>query len=156
MEDHIHPKISHSAGGVVISDLGKVLIVSQKGDSWSLPKGHVEEGEEMLDAARREVLEESGIEELELMKEYPMYERFKIAEGGEGEDRSEQKLIHMYLFRTKQTELHPTDKDNPEALWMPPERVTEMLTHPKDKAFFQSVLPDVMMYIQSKVGQRNG
>ncbi|MEO8582094.1 MAG: NUDIX domain-containing protein [Patescibacteria group bacterium] len=153
---HEHPKVTHSAGGVVLNEDGKILIVSQKGDSWSLPKGHVETGEELLDAARREVAEESGITQIDLIKEYPMYERFKIAEGGVGEDRSELKLIHMFLFRTTQIELNPTDKENPEAIWLSPEKVEAMLTHPKDRQFMQSIFADVMMHIQSKVGQKNG
>ena len=149
MQENTQSKMTHSAGGVVISDQGKVLVVNQKGTSWSLPKGHVEEGEEMLETAQREIAEESGVTELELMKEYPMYERMKISEDGKGEDTSELKLIHMFLFRTSQIELKPIDKDNPEALWIEPLRVTELLTHPKDRKFFENVLPDIMMYIQA-------
>lgn len=150
MNENYNPRITHSAGGVVINDQGKILVVSQKGDSYSLPKGHVEAGEEMIDAARREITEESGLTQLELMKAFPIYERFKIADGGVGEDTSELKAIHMFLFRTSQVDLAPIDKDNPEAIWLAPERVAEILTHPKDKAFFQSVVADVMMYILSK------
>lgn len=34
-----------SAGGIVINKNGKILVVSQHGTSWSLPKGHLDEGE---------------------------------------------------------------------------------------------------------------
>ena len=34
----------------------QVLVVNQRGLSWSLPKGHIEEGEDALDAARREAV----------------------------------------------------------------------------------------------------
>ena len=43
-----------SAGGVVVHD-GKILVVSQQGRSWSLPKGGGEEGEDFLSAAQREI-----------------------------------------------------------------------------------------------------
>ena len=142
-------RVTRSAGGVVVNDQGQVLVVSQHGTSWSLPKGHVEEGEEILAAAKREIMEESGISEIELMKEYPMYERMKIALDG-GDDPSELKLIHMFLFKTNQTELHPSDADNPEAIWVDPKRVSELLTHPKDKKFFESIFSDIMMYIQTE------
>lgn len=151
MQDHSHSKITRSAGGIVISNEGKVLVVSQNGNSWSLPKGHLEEGEETLAAAKREVLEESGIDQLELLKEFPMYERMRISDDGQGEDKSELKLIFMFMFHTQQLELQPLDPKNPQALWIPPTKVTQMLTHPRDQDFYASALPDVLMYIRTKL-----
>lgn len=52
---------TRSAGGVVLNRQGLVLVVNQDGRTWSLPKGHVDAGEEPLEAARREAYEESGI-----------------------------------------------------------------------------------------------
>ena len=43
------------------SDL-EVLLVRNNRGSWSIPKGRIEEGESRLKAARRELLEETGIE----------------------------------------------------------------------------------------------
>lgn len=50
-----------SAGAVVVIDGGVVLIQNRRG-YWGLPKGHVEEGESLAAAARREVAEEAGLE----------------------------------------------------------------------------------------------
>ncbi len=151
MQDHSHAKITRSAGGIVISNEGKVLVVSQNGNSWSLPKGHIEEGEEVLQAAKREILEESGVDQLELLKEYPMYERMRISDDGLSEDRTELKLIFMFLFKTDVLELAPIDPKNPQALWISPSKVTQLLTHPKDQDFYASALPDVLMYIRTKL-----
>ena len=50
-----------SAGGIVLNDKGQVLLIHQvEGDAWCFPKGHVEEGEDLLRAAEREVYEELG------------------------------------------------------------------------------------------------
>ncbi|HEX8355316.1 MAG TPA: NUDIX domain-containing protein [Pyrinomonadaceae bacterium] len=130
---------TESAGGVVLDGEGRVLVVSQHGTSWSLPKGHVEEGEAILEAARREIYEESGVRELELLGELGSYSRPRIGRGG-GEEVSELKTIHMFLFRTSETELKPVDPDNPEAVWVERDRVAALLTHPKDREFFESVL----------------
>jgi hypothetical protein len=35
--------------------------------------------------------------------------------------------------------LKPIDPDNPEARWVDPEQVRELLTHPKDGEFFESI-----------------
>jgi 8-oxo-dGTP pyrophosphatase MutT (NUDIX family) len=126
---------TQSAGGVVINKEGLILVVSQRGTSWSLPKGHIEEGEDKLTAARREIYEESGVQNLTLIKELGSYQRYKISQSG-GEDKTEIKTIHMYLFITDQTELSPVDPHNPEARWVRKDEVAAILTHQKDKEFF--------------------
>ncbi len=127
-----------SAGGVVTKDEGNVLVVSQRGTSWSLPKGHVDPGESALAAARREIYEESGIRDLELIRELGSYERYRIGVDG-GDDRSELKVITMFLFRTSETVLRPVDADNPEACWVERAKVAPLLTHEGDKQFFLGV-----------------
>ena len=135
-------KKTKTAGGVVINKHGLVLIVNQHGNSWSLPKGHIDEGEEKLEAATREIYEESGVSELTLIKELPSYERYKISLDG-GDDKSELKTIYMFLFTTEQEELKPIDPDNPEARWIEPTKVNNFLTHEKDREFFESVVSDI-------------
>ena len=132
-------KETSSAGGVIINSKGEILVVSQKGTSWSLPKGHIESGEESMEAARREVYEETGIKNLEFIKDLGSYQRYKI-DSVNGEDRSERKTITMYLFRTVENNLSPIDSENPEARWVQKELVAELLTHPKDKEFFFSII----------------
>ena len=105
---------------------GEILVVSQRGTSWSLPKGHIDAGEDALAAAKREIWEESGVSELELVRELGTYERHKIGVDG-GDDRSELKTITMFLFRTTQRELRPRDRENPEARWVAPGEVAELV-----------------------------
>ena len=131
-------KKTRSAGGVVTNDEGEVLVVSQRGTSWSLPKGHIDPGEDALGAAKREIYEESGIRDLELIRELGSYERYKIGLDG-GEERSELKVITMFLFRTSEKVLRPVDPDNPEARWVEKSKVAVLLTHEKDKEFFRRV-----------------
>jgi 8-oxo-dGTP pyrophosphatase MutT (NUDIX family) len=50
-----------SAGGLVIRDSRILLISTQEGKRWQLPKGHIEEGETPEEAAVREVREETGV-----------------------------------------------------------------------------------------------
>jgi ADP-ribose pyrophosphatase YjhB (NUDIX family) len=133
---------TESAGGVVVNPEGRVLLVSQHGTSWSLPKGHLEEGETPLDAARREIREETGVTRLELVRPLGSYTRHRLGADG-GEDRSELKTIHLFLFRTDETELSPIDSDNPEARWVAREGVAGLLTHAKDKEFFASILDTI-------------
>lgn len=127
-------KKTESAGGVVINN-GKILVVAQPNNVWSLPKGHIDPGEDKIQAAKREIYEESGIKKLDFIKELGSYQRYKIGLD-EIDDKSELKTIHMLLFKTDQKELKPIDPDHPEARWIDKDEVTQLLTHPKDREFF--------------------
>jgi len=131
-------KVTVSAGGVVINPEGQVLLVNQRGTSWSLPKGHVEIGEDPLQAAQREITEESGVVDLNFVGTLGVYGRYKIGKNG-GEDKNEWKVIICFLFKTKQHDLNPQDPLNPQARWVSPDEVENLLTHPKDKSFYQSI-----------------
>lgn len=133
-----NPTTRISAGGVVINSKGKILVVSQHGNSWSLPKGGIDPDEDEIRAAKREIYEESGVKNLSLIKPLGTYERFRIGKDG-GEDKSALKIIKMFLFTTSDTELKPVDPENPEARWIDKDKVAELLTHPKDKEFFVSI-----------------
>lgn len=131
-----------SAGGVIIGPKKKIAIVSQRGKSWSLPKGHLDKGEDALTAAKREIYEETGISQLQLIKELGSYFRFKMGKHS-GNDRKEYKKIILFLFSTNQTDLDPQDSKHPEALWVSKDMVCEYLTHPKDKEFFASIIEEI-------------
>ena len=132
-------KQTQTGGGVVVNKDGLILVVSQRNNyTWSLPKGHVEDGENAIDAAKREIYEESGINELEYLSDLGSYQRYKMGREQE-DDTSEMKTIHMFLFKTEQTELKPIDPENPEARWVEKDKVADLLTHSKDKEFFLSI-----------------
>ena len=67
--------VARAAGAVVFrrSERGIRLLVLRAYKNWDLPKGMVEPGESELDAARREVAEETGLADLD----YPFGDEFK-------------------------------------------------------------------------------
>lgn len=133
-----------TAGGVVVNREGKVLVVNQNHNSWSLPKGQIELEEDALSAAKREIFEESGVRDLTLIKPLPIYSRFRIGPNPAGEDRSVFVEMKMFLFKTDfEGELKPIDPENPEARWVAKEEVADLLTHPKDKEFFRKVMFEI-------------
>lgn len=137
-------KRTESAGGIVLNAKGEVAMV-RNGPGlpwWGFPKGHVDPGEKILEAAMREIEEETGIEELTLVRALGSYERYKGKPGG-GDDTSELKTIHMFLFTTTQESIAPLDPGNPEAKWVSKDDVAQLLTHPLDAAFYRSVLPEL-------------
>jgi 8-oxo-dGTP pyrophosphatase MutT (NUDIX family) len=142
-------KHTYSAGGVIINSKGLVLVVSQHGTSWSLPKGTLEPGEDKKAAAIREIEEETGITKLDFIRELGTYQRYMIGKHG-GEYKGHRKTITMYLIQTPEENLAPQDPENPEARWVEPDKVSQLLTHKKDKAFFESVLDEVNKFIVNR------
>ncbi len=133
------------SGGVVLNKNKDVLIVNQRGNSWSLPKGHTEIGETLLETAKREIYEESGIKNLIYIKKIGSYSRYRIGLDL-NDDRSELKDIHIFLFKTDEMSLNPIDEHNPEAKWVLPENVSGFLTHKKDKLFFEEIKMKVLSH----------
>ncbi len=139
-------KHSYSAGGVVIGPNKKILVVSQNGNSWSLPKGTLEKNENVKSAAAREIKEESGITKLVFLKSLGTYERHRISLNG-GDDKELLKTITVFLYSTPEIDLNPLDPNNPEARWVDIERVGELLTHPMDKQFFNKQINIIKKYL---------
>ena len=57
-----------AAGGIVCNDKKQLLFIKRMG-KWDLPKGKIEKGESIEEAAVREVEEECGISEVKIIRE---------------------------------------------------------------------------------------
>jgi 8-oxo-dGTP pyrophosphatase MutT (NUDIX family) len=60
-----------TAGGVIFRRDAKtqrleILLIQDAKDRWTIPKGHVEEGEEPKQTAQREINEETGLKEMKM------------------------------------------------------------------------------------------
>jgi bis(5'-nucleosidyl)-tetraphosphatase len=129
-----------SAGGIVLNEKCEVLIVNQNHLSWSLPKGHVEANETDLEAAIREIYEEAGVSQVELIQPLGSYSRYRIGLN-DNDDKAEYKTLVFFLFTTKETLLSPKDPNNPIAKWVNRANVKPLLTHKADQKFYVDQLP---------------
>ncbi|HLJ56991.1 MAG TPA: NUDIX domain-containing protein [Chthonomonadaceae bacterium] len=94
------------AGGVVVRSEGSRLLVAlvcgdDDGD-YVLPKGGTESGETLEETARREVGEEAGLTELDILADLGTIARLNY-------NRDCWQVIRYYLFRTEQIDARPSD-----------------------------------------------
>ena len=140
-----------TAGGIIANNEGKIVIVNQNRNSWAFPKGGIDEGEGVLEAAFREIKEETGLqaEELVMLEQFPSYSRYSIGKDGTGEDTSRPPSTrNLFLFTTNKVDLKPEDKEVTEARWVTIDEALDMLTHLKDREFLTSVRSRVEQVIK--------
>ncbi len=126
---------SKSAGGIIFNETNDVLLVQEFGEYWGLPRGHLEEGEDALQAARREIFEETGITDLTKIADLGSYTRSTFDQTGKPNYR-ELKHITVFAFTTTQTKLQPRDKAITAAGWFDPVEAESMFINDEDLTFF--------------------
>jgi len=104
-----------AGGGVVTGPGGEVLMIYRRG-KWDLPKGKRDDGEAIEACAEREVIEETGLPELEIG--HKICETYHVYTQGTTDLL---KTTHWYHMQAKETfELHPQKEENIlEAKWIP-------------------------------------
>ncbi|CAB5063200.1 MAG: NUDIX domain-containing protein [Actinobacteria bacterium] len=125
-----------SAGGLVIDHSGKNGLLIGRIDHkdatgkrilWSLPKGHIEEGETPEQAALREVAEETGIQSA-IERSLGVIDFWFMAGG-----KRIHKTVHHYLFRETGGLLAPQESEVDEVGWFPLAEIVDRLAYPDEK-----------------------
>lgn len=130
-----------SAGGLVVDDRGRAAIISRRNKRgrvvWSLPKGHLEQGETLEQAAIREVSEETGIigrvlAPLGVIDFYFTADAQRI-----------HKTVHHYLLRAEGGELSRDDIEVDDVAWIALEELDQTLSYADERALLTRV-PDLL------------
>lgn len=123
-----------SAGGLVFRRVHRAISFAMMKDSydkWTFPKGHVEIGEDVEEAAARETLEELGLNEIRLLEylgRIDIWFRDKFEKKG----KLIHKDIHYYLFETpSDAQLHADPKQHVfDVKWVPIGKIDETSAYP--------------------------
>ena len=113
------------AGGVVArlepdADNPMIALIRNRPDqAYVLPKGGVDPGESLEDAARREIEEEAGFTRLYCLGELGAAERLN-------NKRTRWQTTHYFLFLTDQKSACPTEHAGWEVTWFPIGSLPEM------------------------------
>jgi 8-oxo-dGTP diphosphatase len=131
-----------AAGGVVftLSDDGeqRVLIIHRpEYDDWSFPKGGVEPGESLEDAALREVREETGIECRIGQKIDISRYMYRTRKGN-----MKPKAVHYFLMEATSSHISVDGDEVDIAEWLSIDEARERLSHKADKEMLRHLAPD--------------
>lgn len=116
-----------SAGAILYRDTRderEYLLLKSRANDWEFPKGTVESGEELQQAAIREVVEETGIEDFRLLDGFRDEYEYVFEVDGE---RIE-KTVHLFIAKSEEAtaDLSPEHKD---LQWRDIEQAANTVTH---------------------------
>lgn len=103
------------------------IIHRPKYDDWSLPKGKLEPGETLLEAAVREVWEETG-HDVAVGPNLGVITYLKANRKGQYQD----KVVHFWAMHEAGGQFAPGDEVD-DLEWIPPALVDRRLTYPMDQ-----------------------
>lgn len=139
-----------SCGILLFKDEWKKFLLMKHKDRWDLPKGHIEEGETLIECAIREFEEETGIKRTHI-RIIPAY-RFELIYFPRLKKYPRQVVKkHLYIYLAileKNKDIKPTEHESFKWFkWDPPHKLQEKTINPlldyTDKFFKANGKPNV-------------
>ena len=129
-ESRSKPVIEFSAGGLVVDEHGRVLLIRARDlrsqPVWTLPKGALAPGERDVDAALREVREETGYD-CEIVRELEVVTYWFQRRG-----QRVKKTVRWYLMRPL-AKAGEHDHEVDEVAWVAPAEAATRLRYDSDR-----------------------
>jgi 8-oxo-dGTP pyrophosphatase MutT (NUDIX family) len=117
----VHFNAIEAAGGIVLNQQDEILLIYRRG-SWDLPKGKIDDGESIEDAAIREIEEETGISHLRIIDKINIKEtQQNITYHYYENDRLKCiKITHWFILKTNkiQIPIPQSEEDIEKAIWV--------------------------------------
>lgn len=122
-----------SSGAIIYREINEsvrfLLIKNKRSAHWGFPKGHLEKGEDAIAAARREVLEETGIH-IDIHDGFEGMSEYKIR-------NTINKKVSIFVGTTDDTKTIIQEAEIDDYVWLTYEKAMAQLRYENDKTILE-------------------
>jgi len=143
-------------GIIVLNKQNKVFVGKRKdnpGDKWQMPQGGVDEGEDYISAMKRELLEETSIENIKIIKEIEKIYQYELPENlvgiiwkGKYRGQKQKWFITRFLGKEKEINLNTKHAEFVDWKWIEPKLLPEVIVNFK-KDLYLNLLREINLVI---------
>ena len=143
-------------GIIVLNKQNKIFVGKRKdnpGDKWQMPQGGVDEGEDYITAMKRELLEETSIQNIEIIKEIDKIYQYELPENligiiwkGKYRGQKQKWFITRFLGEEKEINLNTKQPEFIDWKWIEPKLLPEVIVNFK-KDLYLKLLKEINLVI---------
>ena len=148
--------LRNGVGIIVLNKQNKIFVGKRKdnpGDKWQMPQGGVDEGEDYITAMKRELLEETSIQNIEIIKEIDKIYRYELPENlvgiiwkGKYRGQKQKWFITRFLGEEKEINLNTKHAEFIDWKWIEPKFLPEVIVNFK-KDLYLNLLKEINLVI---------
>ncbi len=139
-------------GAVVLNNKNRVFVGKRKDnpvDKWQMPQGGVNEGENLIDAMKRELKEETGIKNIRILKEVEGWSEYELPENllgkiwrGKYRGQKQKWFIVKFLGNDNEIDLRTSNHEFIEWKWLEIESLPGVIVEFKKK-IYEELVPKI-------------
>ena len=143
-------------GIIVLNKQNKIFVGKRKdnpGDKWQMPQGGVDKGEDYITAMRRELKEETSIQNIEIIKEIDKIYQYELPENlvgiiwkGKYRGQKQKWFITRFLGEEKEINLNTKHAEFIDWKWIEPKFLPEVIVNFK-KDLYLNLLKEINLVI---------
>ena len=143
-------------GIIVLNKENKVFVGKRKDNpinKWQMPQGGVDRGENLVNAMKRELKEETSIRSIEILKELEGWTEYELPDyllgkiwRGKYRGQKQKWFIVRFLGRDEEINLKTTHPEFIEWQWLDIKNLPSVIVHFKKKVY-EKLLPVIKSFI---------